>query len=140
MRTNFIAPAVSVACATAMFAMAGPVLGQAGSGVTRAQVQAECADFMKTHEWSEARGGWVLRPGVKAPARSAKTSAQIQAETEAFLRNNRWDETRSRFVSLKGAPRDVGMMTREQVKKETAEFLRTHEWDDVKSAFVTCKP
>ena len=139
MRTNFIVPAVSVACATAMLSMAGPVFAQSGSGATRAEVQAECADFMKTHVWSETKSAWVLKPGMKSPARSAKTSAQIKAETEAFLKNNRWDEAKSRFVSLQGAPRDVSKMTRAQVEKETGEFYRTHEWDDVKSAFVSCK-
>lgn len=139
MRTNLIVTAVSAACASAMLSMAGPVLAQSGSGVTRAEVQAECANFMKTHEWSETKSAWVLKPGVKAPARNVKTSAQIEAETAAFLKVNRWDEAKSRFVPIKGAPRDVSMMTREEVKKETAAFLQNYEWDDVKSAFVSCK-
>ena len=140
MRTNLIVPAVSVACAAALLAMASPVLAQSGSGATRAQVQTECANFMKTHEWSETKSAWVLKPGVKAPARNAKTSAQIQAETSAFLAKNRWDESKSRFVPVSGAPREVSKMSREEVRKETAAFLQNHEWDDVKSAFVTCKP
>jgi len=139
MRTNLIVPAVSVACAAAMLSMASPALAQSGSGATRAQVQTECANFMKTHVWSESKSAWVLKPGVKAPARSAKTSAQIQAETSAFLAKNRWDESRSRFVSVTGAPRDVSKMSREEVRKETAAFMENHEWDDAKSAFVSCK-
>ena len=140
MRTNLIVPAVSVACAAALLAMASPVLAQSGSGATRAQVQTECANFMKTHEWSETKSAWVLKPGMKAPARSAKTSAQIEAETAAFLKSNRWDESKSRFVPVSGAPRDVSKMSREEVRKETAAFMQTHEWNEEKSAFVTCKP
>jgi len=140
MRANLIVPAVSVACAAALLAMANPVLAQSGSGVTRAQVQTECANFMKTYEWSDAKSAWVLKPGMKSPARSAKTSAQIEADTAAFLKNNRWDEPRSRFVAISGAPRDVSKMSREELKKETAAFMQTHEWNEEKSAFVTCKP
>ena len=136
MTTKLIAAAVSVACATAMLSMASPVLAE---GLTRAQVQKECADYKKTHVWTED-SGWQLKPGVKAPAESAKTNAQVTAETEAFLRYHRWDEVHSRYVSLKGVPRDVSTMTREQVKKEAAEFHRTHVWDDVQSKFVPCKP
>ena len=139
MRTNLIVPVVSVACAAALLSMASPVLAQTGSGTTRAQVQADCANFMKTHVWSETKSAWVLKPGVKAPARDVKTTAQIQAETSAFLAKNRWDESRSRFVPVSGAPRDVSKMSREEVKKETAAFMQNHEWDDVKSAFVSCK-
>ena len=139
MRTNLIVPVVSVACAAALLSMASPVLAQSGSGATRAQVQADCANFMKTHEWSETKSAWVLKPGVNAPARDVKTTAQIQAETSAFLAKNRWDESRSRFVPVSGAPRDVSKMSREEVRKETAAFMQNHEWDDVKSAFVSCK-
>lgn len=136
MRTNLVAAAVSVAFAAAMLSMASPVFAE---GLTRAQVQKTCADYMKTHEWTE-HSGWQLKPGVKAPAESAKTQAQVNAETEAFLRYHRWDEATSRYVSLKGVPRDVSKMTREQVQKEAAEFHRTHVWDDAASKFVPCKP
>lgn len=138
MRTKLLTTVVSVACATAMFSMAGPVFAESGSGLTRAQVQKQCADFMKTHEWNEARG-WQLKPGVKAPAESAKTQAQVKAETEAFLSTHRWDEARSRYVSLT-APRDVSKMSRAEVQKEAAEFHRTHVWDEAGSSFVPCTP
>lgn len=136
MRTNLITAAVSVAFATAMFSIAGPVYAE---GLTRAQVQKECADYKKTHEWTE-HAGWQLKPGVKAPAESAKTQAEVDAETRAFLRYHRWDEAQSRYVSLKGVPRDVSAMTREQVQQEAAEFHRTHVWDEAASKFVPCKP
>jgi len=71
---------------------------------------------------------------------SAKTNAQVEAETKAFLSNNRWDEVKSRYVSIKGAPRDVSKMTREEVNKEAREFHRTHVWDEAASGFVSCKP
>jgi len=94
---------------------------------------------MKTHEWSESRG-WVLKRGVKAPAKTQKTQAQIKAETEAFLAKNRWDNIKSVYVSIEGKPRDVSKMSRAQVNKEAAEFHRTHVWDEVASSFVSCKP
>lgn len=136
MRAKLITAAVSVACATAMLSMASPVFAE---GLTRAQVQKECADWMATHEWSEARG-WQLKPGVKAPATTSKTNAQVEAETKAFLSNHRWDEAQSRYVSIKGAPRDVSKMTREEVNREAREFHRTHVWDEAASGFVSCKP
>jgi hypothetical protein len=139
MRVNVIAAAVSVACATAMLAIASPVVAQSGSGLTREQVQAACADFMKTHEWTESRG-WVLKRGAKEPAKSRKTNAQIKAETEAFLAKNRWDDVKSVYVSIEGKPRNVSKMTRAQVNKEAAEFHRTHVWDEAASSFVSCKP
>ena len=117
MRTHhLITAAVSVAFATAMLSIASPVLAE---GLTRAQVQQQCADYKKTHVWTE-HAGWQLKPGVKAPAESAKTKAQIDRETMAFLRYHRWDDAKSRYVSLKGIPRDVSKMTPEQVKKEAA--------------------
>jgi len=138
MRTNLIATAVSAAFAIALVSMASPVVAESGSGLSRAEVQKQCSDWKKTHEWSEAYG-WQLKAGVSGPAESAKTRGEIQAETEAFLSNHRWDEATSRYVSLTG-PRDVSTMTREQVKKEAAEFNRTHVWDEAASAFVPCMP
>ena len=139
MKTNLVAAAVSVACATAILSIASPVSAQSASGVSRAQVRKECADFMKTHEWSEANG-WQLKPGVKAPATSAKTPGEGVAETVAFLSKNRWDDAKSAFVPIKGTPRDVSTMSREQVKKEAGEFERTHIWVEEASTFVPCKP
>ena len=138
MRTKLLTTVVSVACATAMFSMAGPVSAESGSGLTRAQVQKQCSDWKKTHEWSEMYG-WQLKPGVKAPAASAKTQAQVKAETEAFLSTHRWDEAKSSYVSLT-APRDVSKMSRDEVRKEAAEFNRTHVWDEAASSFVPCTP
>ena len=136
MKITLITAAVSVAFATAMLPIASPVFAE---GLTRAQVQKECADWQKTHVWTE-HAGWQLKPGVKAPAESAKTKEEINAETMAFLRENRWDESKSRYVSLKGTPRDVSKMSREQVQREAAEFHRTHVWDEGASRFVPCKP
>ena len=135
MKTTLITAAVAVACATGMLSIGSPVFAE---GLTRAQVQKECADWKKTHVWTEDRG-WQLKPGVKAPAQSAKTSEQVNAETMAFLKNHRWDEVKGRYVSLTGE-RDVSKMTREEVRKEAAEFHRTHVWDETASAFVPCKP
>ena len=136
MKTNLIAAAVSMVCATAMLSIASPVLAE---GLTRAQVQQQCADYKKTHVWTE-HAGWQLKPGVKAPAESAKSQAQVVAETVAFLSTHIWDDTKSAFVSIGGPPRDVGSLTSEQVKKETMEYLRTHVYDEAASGFIPCKP
>jgi len=116
MKTNLIAAAVSMACASAMLSVATPVFAQSDSGLSRAQVQKECSSYMKTHQWSESKG-WHLKPGMKAPAQSVKTNAEVTAETIAFLRDNRWDEAKSRFVSIKGAPRDVRDVARRAAER-----------------------
>ena len=135
MKTKLIGVAVSVACATAVLSIGNPAFAQP----TREQVKADCAEWLKTHEFSEA-DGWKLKPGVKAPsaAKSTKTRAQTKADVDAFLKNNRWDEAKSAWVSIKGTPRDVSKMTREELKKETAEYMRTHMWDEGKGAYITC--
>jgi hypothetical protein len=136
MKTNLIAAAVSMVFASAMLSIASPVYAE---GLTRAQVQQQCADYKKTHVWTE-HAGWQLKPGVKAPAESAKTQAQVVAEAVAFLRTHLWDETKSAFVAISGPPRDVGSMTSAQVAKETTEYLRTHVYDEATSGFIPCKP
>jgi hypothetical protein len=136
MKTNLLTAVASLACATAVVWIASPVFAE---GPTRAQVQSDCASYMKTHEWSEVNG-WQLKRGVKAPVRSVKSQAQIDAETIAFLKDNRWDETKSRFVSISGTPRDVSRMSRAQVAKEAAEFHRAYIWDEPSSGFISCKP
>lgn len=136
MKTTLITAAVAAACATGMLSISSPVFAE---GLSRAQVQQQCADYKRTHVWTET-AGWQLKPGVKAPAESAMTKEQVDAETVAFLSKHRWDEAKSRYVSIQGAPRDVSKMTREEVKKEAAEFHRTHVWDEATSGFIPCKP
>lgn len=112
---------------------------------TRAEVRAECVEFMRTHQWDEANSNYVLKPGMKGPARATppegvKTRAEIRAERDSFLRANRWNEASSLWEPIAGKPRDLSTLSRADVQKETKAFMRTHHWDEAQGAYVENKP
>jgi hypothetical protein len=112
---------------------------------TRAEVRAECVEFLRTHQWDEANSNYVLKPGMKGPAKATppegvKTRAEIRAERDAFLRANRWNEASSQWEPIGGKPRDLSTLSRADVLKETKAFMRTHHWDEGAETYVENKP
>jgi len=106
---------------------------------TRAEVRAECIEFMKTHQWSEEAGDWVLKAGGKAAAKlpeGVTPRAKIRAERDAFLRANKWNEASATWEPLGAKTRDVSKLSRADVKKETDAFMRTHQWDETAGSYV----
>jgi hypothetical protein len=106
---------------------------------TRAEVRAECIAFMKTHQWSEEAGDWVLKAGGKAAAKlpeGVTPREKIRAERDAFLRTNKWNEATATWDPLGAKPREVSKLSRAEVQKETAAFMRTHQWDETAGSYV----
>ena len=113
---------------------------------TRAEVKADCTQFMKTHTWDEGKGEWIAKSGGKAAAKTPEgvpTRAQIRAERNKFLASNRWDDGKSAWVPI-AAPRDVGGdlscdKTRSEVQADCKAFMKTHRFDEGKGAYVPIK-
>ena len=106
---------------------------------TRAEVRSECVAFMKTHQWSEEAGDWVLKAGGKAAAKlpeGVTPREKIRSERDAFLRANKWNEMSGQWEPLGAKPREVSQLSRAEVQKETAAFMRTHLWDEGAGAYV----
>lgn len=128
----------------AVFAVAGAAQAQTAAADptcprTRAEVRNECIAFMKTHQWSEEAGDWVLKSGGKPAAKlpeGVTPRAKIRAERDAFLRVNKWNEATAQWEPLGAKTRDVSKLSRDEVKKETAAFMRTHEWDETAGSYV----
>jgi hypothetical protein len=112
---------------------------------TRAEVRAECIEFLRTHQWDEGAGNYVLKPGMKGPARSTppegvKSRAEVRAERDKFLRAHRWNEAASEWVPIAGTPRDLSTLSRAQMRKEMRAFVRTHRWDEGSESYVERSP
>jgi hypothetical protein len=113
---------------------------------TRAEVKADCAQFMKTHTWDEGKGEWIAKSGGKAAAKTPEgvpTRAQIRAERNKFLAANRWDDGKSAWVPI-AAPRDMGGdlscdKTRSEVQADCKAFMKTHRFDEGKGIYVPIK-
>ena len=121
-----------------------PAAADATCPRTRAEVRAECVEFLRTHQWSEANSEYVLKPGVKGtvktPPEGVKTRAEIRAERDKFMRAHRWNEASSQWEPIGGTPRDLSKLTRAEVAKETRAFMRTHHWDEGAEAYVENTP
>lgn len=105
---------------------------------TRAEVRAECVAFMKTHQWSEQAGDWVLKDGGKVAAKlpeGVTPRTKIRAERDAFLKANKWNEASAQWEPLGAKTRDVSKLSRDEVKKETEAFMRTHVWDETSATY-----
>jgi hypothetical protein len=113
---------------------------------TRAEVKADCTQFMKTHTWSEGKGEWVAKSGGQAAAKTPEgvpTKAQIRAERNKFLAANKWDEGKTMWVPV-ATPRDVGgdlacEKTRAEVQADCNAFMKTHRFDEGKGTYVPIK-
>lgn len=113
---------------------------------TRAEVKADCTQFMKTHTWDEGKGEWIAKSGGKAAAKTPEgvpTRAQIRAERNKFLAANKWDDGKTEWIPL-SKPREVGgdlscEKTRAEVRADCIAFMKTHRWDELTSAYVPIK-
>jgi len=111
---------------------------------TRAEVRADCVQFMKTHVWNDGMGTYVLKQGAAVPE-GVKSRADITAERNKFLASNRWDDGKGMFVPIAGKPRDVAAEplecknVRADVQKDCNAFLKTHRWDEGASTYVLIK-
>lgn len=111
---------------------------------TRAEVKADCVQFMKTHTWNEGLGNWVLKTGARPPE-GVVTREQVRAERNAFLATHTWNDGKSMWVPIPGKARDVASeplacsQTRADVQKDCQAFLKTHRFDEGKGAYVPIK-
>lgn len=108
---------------------------------TRAEVRAECVEFLRTHRWDEGAGGYVPLAGSKgqatvAPPEGVKTRAEVRAERDAFLRSHRWIEASSTWEPVDGAPRKLSTLSRAQLRKEMRAFVRSYTWDEATQSYV----
>jgi hypothetical protein len=102
---------------------------------TRAEVRAECTEFLRKHRWDEISNNWILKSGERPPEGVAPRE-QIRAERDSFLKGNRWNEIENRWDPVGSAPRDLARRSRSEVRKETAAFMRTHRWDDESGRYI----
>lgn len=113
---------------------------------TRAEVRADCAQFMKAHTWNEGKGEWVAKSGGAPAAKTPEgvlTKAQIRAERNKFLASNKWDDGKTMWVPI-AKPRDVGSdlscdQTRAEVQADCKAFMKTHRFDEGKGTYVPIK-
>jgi hypothetical protein len=106
---------------------------------TRAEVRNECVAFMKTHQWSEQAGDWVLKAGGKPAAKvpeGVTPREKIRAERDAFLKANKWNEMSGQWEPLGPKAREVSALSRAEVQRETAAFMKTHVWDEALETYV----
>lgn len=131
--------AVGATLACAGVAQAQPAQADLTCPRTRAEVRAECIEFMKTHVWSEPDGDWVLKGGGRrvAPLPEGVTPREtIRAERDAFLRANRWNEASGQWEPLAGTPPVESQYSRAEMKQQTEAFMSTHRWDEAAGAYV----
>lgn len=108
---------------------------------SRAEVRAECVQFLKTHVWDDGAGTYVLKSGVRPPE-GVKSRDEIRMERNKFLATNRWNDAKSMWEPVSGKPRDVAgeplecEKTRSEVQKDCNAFLKTYRWDDARSMYV----
>lgn len=146
MRTNLPVAAVMGACLAFGVGSASAQDEALACAKTRAEVKAECTQFMKTHTWNEGKGEWVAKGDGKAAAKTPEgvpTRAQIRADRNKFLASNRWDDGKSAWVPI-AAPRDVGGdlscdKTRAEVQADCNAFMKTHRFDEGKGTYVPIK-
>jgi len=111
---------------------------------TRAEVRADCVQFLKTHVWDDGVGNYVLKSGARTPE-GVKSREDIRMERNKFLAANRWNDAKSMWEPIPGKARDVAAeplecgKVRGEVQKDCAAFLKTHRWDDAKSMYVPVK-
>lgn len=128
-------PIVLASCGLFASTMAQAQAGaEAGCAKTRAEVQQECIDFLKTHRWSELEGSYVLKTEAKVPE-GVKTREEIRAERDKFMRTHRWSNIEARWIPLT-QPRDITKISRAEVRQETQAFMKTHRWDEVSGTYV----
>ena len=113
---------------------------------TRAEVKADCVQFLSTHTWSEGKGEWVLKSNGKKAAKTPEgvpTRAQIRAERNKFLAANKWDEGKTEWIPLSKQRQVSGDLscekTRAEVRADCIAFMKTHRWDELTSAYVPIK-
>lgn len=111
---------------------------------TRAEVRADCIQFLKTHQWNDGLGTYVLKQGAAVPE-GVPSRTQIVAERNKFLAANRWNDGKGMWEPIPGKPRDVAAdaleckVMRGDVQKDCVAFLKTHRWDDGKAMYVPVK-
>jgi hypothetical protein len=112
---------------------------------SRAEVKADCINFMKTHKWDDGASNWVLKSGAKSdvrPPQGVVTREQVRAERNKFLAAHRWNDGKSMWEPIPGQGRDVSKeplecaQTRAEVQKDCMAFLKTHRFDEGKGAYV----
>lgn len=147
MRSGFPVAAVMGACLAFWAGSAGAQQTEPlACAKTRAEVKADCIQFLNTHTWSEGKGEWVLKANGKKAAKMPEgvpTRAEIRAERNKFLASNKWDEGRTEWIPL-SKPRDVGgdlacEKTRAEVRADCKAFMKTHRWDELTSSYVPIK-
>jgi hypothetical protein len=115
---------------------------------SRAEVKADCIQFMKTHRWDDGASNWVLKSGAKSdvrPPEGVVTREQVRADRNAFLATHTWNDGKTMWVAIPGKARDVASeplecaQTRAEVQKDCAAFLKTHRFDEGKGAYVPIK-
>lgn len=147
MRTSLSIAAVMGAC---LALGAGSAIAQSTEPLacakTRAEVKADCTQFMKTHTWDDGKTAWVAKatgkPAAKTPE-GVPSSAQMRAERNKFLSENKWDDGKTMWVPISGK-RDVGgdlscEKTRAEVKADCQAFMKTHRYDEGTGTYVPIK-
>jgi len=105
---------------------------------TRAEVRAECTEFLRKHRWDEISNNWVLKSGERPPE-GVKSREEIRAERDSFLKANRWNEIDNRWSPVTAGPRELSTRSRAEVRREANAFLRTHKWDEESGCYVERK-
>lgn len=112
---------------------------------SRAEVKADCINFMKTHRWDDGASNWVLKSGAKSdvkPPAGVVTREQVRAERNKFLAAHRWNDGKSMWEPIPGKGRDVSQepaecaQTRAEIQKDCQAYLKTHRFDEGKGAYV----
>jgi len=108
---------------------------------TRAEVKAECVQFLKTHRWNEGLGTYVLREGTRPPE-GVRTREEVIAERDAFLSTHRYNNAKSMWEPIPGKARVVSTTegcTRAEIAADCAAFMKTHKWNEGMSKYVEIK-
>jgi hypothetical protein len=111
---------------------------------TRAEVRADCIQFLKTHRWDDGTGNYVLKADVRPPE-GVKSREEVRMERNKFLAANRWNDAKSMWEPIPGKPRDVAAeplscdMTRAEVRNDCKAFLKTHRFDEGTGTYVLIK-
>jgi hypothetical protein len=118
----------------------GPSPEEKACAPTRAEVRADCIQYMKTHRWADGASNWVLKSGARPPE-GVKTREQVKAERDKFLAVNRWNDAKTMWEPI-GKARDLSQeplecaQTRAEVRADCQAFLKTHRFDEGSSTYI----
>jgi hypothetical protein len=148
MRISLPIAAAMGACLALSAGMANAAQTAEEMACTRAQVKADCIEFMKTHTWDEGKGAYVLKADptkTAEPPAGVATRAEIRAKRDTFLASHKWDDGKSAWIPLGKHTRDVGggdlacEKTRAEVAADCEQFMKTYRWDEARTMYVPIK-